>query len=194
MTDFATFAEKIIEELVKEGKKQIAETRKRSANHLLTFMGDKPIPMDKWDDLFVQDYEAWLKSQGQSSSTAAYYLSQLCTFYKQAAKSGIVQERDIFRLVNKAPTPKSSAQQFPSIAELHYLRTLDLRKSQDFARDMFLFSPIYKRYELCGYGISEEVQRQRWNAHLHIPYVRQQSCYHPKVGQSHAANSRKVFL
>lgn len=144
MTDFATFAKKIINELSKEGKKQIAETRKHSARRLLLFMGDKPVPMDKWDDLLVQDYETWLKSQGLSPSTTAYYLSQLCTFYKQAVKSGIVQERDIFRLVNKAPTPKLAEQHFPSIAELHYLRTLNLQKSQDFARDMFLFS-LYTR-------------------------------------------------
>lgn len=145
MTDFATFAQKIIDELTKEGKKHTAEIRKYSANRLLMFMSDKPTPMDKWDELFVQDYEAWLKTQGLSSSTTAYYLSQLCTFYKQAAKSGIVQEQDIFRTVNKRPPqPKRTAQQFPSIAELHYLRTLDLHKSQDFARDMFLFS-LYTR-------------------------------------------------
>lgn len=109
------------------------------------FMGDNPTSMDKWDELFVQDFEAWMKAQGLSASTTAYYLSQLCTFYKQAVKSGIVQERDIFRLVNKRPPqPKRTAQQFPSIAELHYLRTLDLHKSQAFARDMFLFS-LYTR-------------------------------------------------
>lgn len=144
MTDFATFAQKIIDELTKENKKRTAEARKYSANRLLMFMGDKPIPMDKWDELFVQDYETWLKAQGLSASTIAYYLSQLCAFYKQATKRGIVQDQDIFRLVNKAPSPKLTTQQFPSVAELHYLRTLDLHKSQDFARDMFLFS-LYTR-------------------------------------------------
>lgn len=107
-------------------------------------MGDKPTPMDKWDELFVQDYEIWLKAQGLSASTIAYYLSQLCAFYKQATKRGIVQDQGIFRLVIKAPSPKLTTQQFPSIAELRYLRTLDLHKSQDFARDMFLFS-LYTR-------------------------------------------------
>ena len=141
MTDFAVFAQKIIDELTKAGKKHTADTRKHSANRLLMFMGDKPTPMDKWDDLFVKNYESWLMSQGLSPSTTAYYLSQLCTFYKQAAKCGIVQERNIFSLVNKRPLqPKRTAQQFPSIAELRYLRTLDLHKSQAFARDMFLFS------------------------------------------------------
>ena len=144
MTDFATFAQKIIDELTEEGRKHTAETRKYSANRLLMFMADKPTSMDKWDELFVQEYETWLKAQGLSASTIAYYLSQLCVFYKQAAKRGIVQEQDIFRLVNKAPSPKLVVQQFPSIAELHYLRTLNLNKSQDFARDMFLFS-LYAR-------------------------------------------------
>lgn len=99
MTDFAVFAQKIIDELKKEGRKHTAEARKYSANRLLMFMGDKPAPMDKWDELFVQDYETWLKAQGLSASTIAYYLSQLCAFYKQAVKRGNVQEQDIFRLV-----------------------------------------------------------------------------------------------
>lgn len=144
MTDFATFAKDIIDELMKEGKKRTVEARKYSANRLLMFMGNKPTPMDEWDEIFVQGYETWLKAQGLSASTIAYYLSQLCAFYKQAAKRGIVQEQDIFRLVNKAPSQKLTTQQFPSIAELRYLRTLDLHMSQDFARDMFLFS-LYTR-------------------------------------------------
>lgn len=144
MTDFAVFAQKIIDEFAKEGRKHTAETRKYSANRLLMFMADKPTPMDKWDELFVQDYETWLKAQGLSASTTAFYLSQLCAFYKQAVKRGKIQEQDIFRLVNKTPSPKPAVQQFPSIAELRYLQTLDLNKSQDFARDMFLFS-LYAR-------------------------------------------------
>ena len=101
MTDFAVFAQKIIYELKKEGRKHTAEARKYSANRLLMFMGDKPLPMDKWDELFVQYYETWLKAQGLSASTIAYYLSQLCAFYKQAVKRGNVQEQDIFRLVKR---------------------------------------------------------------------------------------------
>lgn len=68
----------------------------------------------------------------------------MCAFYKQAVKRGKIQGHDIFRLVNKTPAPKLAVQQFPSIAELRYLQTLDLNRSQDFARDMFLFS-LYAR-------------------------------------------------
>ena len=39
-------------------------------------------------NMFVQDYETWLKAQGLSVSTTAFYLSQLCAFYKQAVKRG----------------------------------------------------------------------------------------------------------
>ncbi len=42
MTDFATFVNKIIDELTKEGRKHTAETRKYSANRLLMFMGNNP--------------------------------------------------------------------------------------------------------------------------------------------------------
>lgn len=113
MTDFATFVNIIIDELTKEGRKHTAETRKYSANRLLMFMGDKPTPMDKWDELFVLDYETWLKTQGLSASTTALYLSQLCAFYKQAVKRGKIQEQDIFRLVNKTQRQNLPPNSFP---------------------------------------------------------------------------------
>ena len=56
MTDFAVFAQKIIDELTKEGRKHTADTRKHSANRILMFMGNNPTSMEKWDELFVQDY------------------------------------------------------------------------------------------------------------------------------------------
>ena len=56
MIDFAVFAQQIIDELTKEGRKHTADTRKHSANRILMFMGDNPTSMDKWDELFVQDY------------------------------------------------------------------------------------------------------------------------------------------
>lgn len=96
MTDFATFAQRIIDELTKEGRNHTAETRKYSANRLLMFMGDNPTPMDKWDDLFVLDYETWLKTQGLSTSTTAFYLSQLCAFYKQAVKKAKFKSTTFF--------------------------------------------------------------------------------------------------
>ena len=56
MTDFAVFAQQIIDELTKEGRKHTADTRKHSANRILMFMGNNPTSMEKWDELFVQDY------------------------------------------------------------------------------------------------------------------------------------------
>lgn len=47
MTDFAVFAQQIIDELTKEGRKHTADTRKHSANRILMFMGDNPTSMDK---------------------------------------------------------------------------------------------------------------------------------------------------
>ena len=56
MTDFAVFAQQIIDELTKAGRKHTADTRKHSANRILKFMGNNPTSMEKWDELFVQDY------------------------------------------------------------------------------------------------------------------------------------------
>lgn len=64
MTDFATFAKKIIDELTKEGRKHTAETRKYSANRLLMFMADKSTPMDKWDEFFCPRLRDMAESTG----------------------------------------------------------------------------------------------------------------------------------
>lgn len=56
MIDFAVFAQQIIDELTKEGRKHTADTRKHSANRILMFMGNNPTSMEKWDEQFVQDY------------------------------------------------------------------------------------------------------------------------------------------
>lgn len=56
MIDFAVFAQQIIDELTKEGRKHTADTRKHSANRILMFMGNNPTSMEKWDELFIQDY------------------------------------------------------------------------------------------------------------------------------------------
>ena len=56
MIDFAVFAQQIIDELTKAGRKHTADTRKHSANRILMFMGNNPTSMEKWDELFVQDY------------------------------------------------------------------------------------------------------------------------------------------
>ena len=56
MIDSAVFAQQIIDELTKEGRKHTADTRKHSANRILMFMGNNPTSMEKWDELFVQDY------------------------------------------------------------------------------------------------------------------------------------------
>lgn len=160
MTDFAVFAQQIIDELTKEGRKHTADTRKHSANRILMFMGDNPTSMDKWDELFVQDYEAWMKAQGLTASTTAYYLSQLCTFYKQAVKKW-----------NYSGTRHLSVGQQETATTKAYLSTVPInsrvalfanpRPSQIASirtRHVFVL-PLYKRNEICGYSLSEEIRR-----------------------------------
>lgn len=145
MTDFAAFVETVIAELADEGKGKIAETRRYSAGRFLKYMGSRPVPMEEWDDRFVLGYQRWLTAQGLSASTTAYYLAQLCAFYRLAVKRGLLPDRSVFRLVDKTPPPpQRSGRRLPSVAELRYLRGLVLPVRQAFARDMFLFS-LYTR-------------------------------------------------
>ena len=144
MTDFAAFVKTVIAELTSEGKGKIAGTRRCSAARFMEYMGSSPLPMEEWDDRFVLGYQRWLRAQGLSASTTAYYLAQLCAFYRLAVTRGLLPDRGIFRLVDKTPPPKQVERQLPSVAELRYLRGLTLPRQQAFARDMFLFS-LYTR-------------------------------------------------
>ena len=69
MIDFAVFAQQIIDELTKEGRKHTADTRKHSANRILMFMGNNPTSMEKWDELFVQDYYIFHASDNNPAVT-----------------------------------------------------------------------------------------------------------------------------
>lgn len=144
MTDFASFAASTIAELQAQGKLRAAESRKSAASRFAEFMGSHPVPLDGWSDQLMLRFQSWLQAQGLAASTIAYYLSQMCAFYRQAVAQGIVQDGGIFRLVRKSAFAKRTASQLPSTAELRYLRSLSLPKAQAFARDLFLFS-LYAR-------------------------------------------------
>lgn len=144
MTDFATFAASTIAELQAQGKLRAAESRQSAASRFIDFMGNHPVPLDGWSDQLMLRFQSWLQNQGLAASTIAYYLSQMCAFYRQAVAQGLVQDGGIFRLVRKSAFAKHTASQLPSTAELRYLRGLSLPKAQAFARDLFLFS-LYAR-------------------------------------------------
>ena len=144
MTDFATFAASTIAELQAQGKLRAAESRQSAASRFAEFMGSHPVPLDGWSDQLMLRFQSWLQGQGLAASTIAYYLSQMCAFYRQAVAQGLVQDGGIFRLVRKSAFAKHTASQLPSTAELRYLRGLSLPKAQAFARDLFLFS-LYAR-------------------------------------------------
>lgn len=144
MTDFASFAASTIAELQAQGKLRAAESRKSAASRFIDFMGSHPVPLDGWSDQLMLRFQSWLQAQGLAASTIAYYLSQMCAFYRQAVAQGLVRDGGIFRLVRKSAFAKRTASQLPSTAELRYLRSLSLPKAQAFARDLFLFS-LYAR-------------------------------------------------
>lgn len=145
MTDFATYAESVIAELKGQNKLKAAESRRFISSSFIRFMGDDIIPMERWDDRLMLEYQTWLQQRGLSPSTRAFYMSQMSAFCKKAVSDGLSIQSGIFRLVRRASLAKRTDVKVLTIEELRRMRDLQqLTKVQVFARDIFFFS-IYAR-------------------------------------------------
>lgn len=145
MTDFATYAESVITELKGQNKLKAAESRRFISSSFIRFMGDDIIPMERWNDRLMLEYQTWLQRRGLSPSTRAFYMSQMSAFCKKAVSDGLAIQSGIFRLVRRASLAKRTDVKVLTIEELRRMRDLQqLTKVQAFARDIFFFS-IYAR-------------------------------------------------
>lgn len=145
MTDFATYAESVITELKGQNKLKAAESRRFISSSFIRFMGDDIIPMERWNDRLMLEYQTWLQQRGLSPSTRAFYMSQMSAFCKKAVSDGLPIQSGIFRLVRRASLAKRTDVKVLTIEELRRMRDLQqLTKVQTFARDIFFFS-IYAR-------------------------------------------------
>ncbi len=132
--------ESIIANLKNLEKSRLAEIYASTLRSFQRFRKNKDIPLNKIDSDLILAYEVYLKAQNITPNSSSFYMRNLRAIYNRAVENGITLQRFPFKHVytGVARTRKRAI----SIKIVKKIRNMDLSQfpSQDFARDMFLFS------------------------------------------------------
>lgn len=133
------FVNKLVNELLRHGRKRTAETYRTAMNSLSRFLNGCDIDMTLITPTFMQEYERYLQDHGLLRNSSSFYLRVLRTIYNRAVTDGIIIDRQPFHRVytGNAQTEKRAVP-LQIIQEIHHLEGLS--QMQGFARDLFMFS------------------------------------------------------
>ena len=129
----------LVEELRASGRRRTAETYRSAQNSLLRYLARNDILLSDIDVTLMCNYERYLRTQGVSSNSASFYLRVLRTIYNRAVTEGLVIDKKPFSRVYTG-IGKTNKRAFPLQVIRKICELKNLSPSQDFARDIFLFS------------------------------------------------------
>lgn len=137
---FFRFMDKVIHQLKHLNKIRTAETYTSTLNSFIRFRSGNDITLEEITSDLMEEYEAFLKSEGVTMNTISFYNRILRAVYNRAVEKELTSQRYPFRHVytgiDKTVKRAISLKAIRRIKELD----LSLRPNLDFARDMFLFS------------------------------------------------------
>ena len=137
---FLLYGKELLVELKKIGKVRTADTYRNALGSFERFLNDRAdIPLEDMDSNLMIAYESWLKGTGICPNTSSYYMRNLRAIYNRAVEQGFVTQQNPFKHVYTGidKTKKRAV----SLDVIREIRDLNLaKKSQTFARDIFLFS------------------------------------------------------
>lgn len=134
-----TFIEKLAEQLDKARQQRTADTYRTTLNSFRRYRNGIDTTFDHIDSTMLEDYEAWLKRSSVCMNTVSFYMRRLRAIYHRAIDSGLTADNKPFRNVytNIATTAKRAV----AIDSMRLIKDYQpTAKSEEFARDMFLFS------------------------------------------------------
>ena len=139
-SSFFSFMHGVIAQLRQLGKVRTSETYAATLRSFMAFREDADVPIDGISSDLMLLYEAWLKEKGVTMNTVSFYMRILRAVYNRAVEKGLVTQRNPFRHVYTG-VDKTVKRAIP-VKIIKALKELDLslKPSQDFARDMFIFS------------------------------------------------------
>ena len=127
-----------IARLKRLGKIRTSETYTAALRSFSGFMNDKEVLFDQLNaDLFAE-YEAYLKSRGNTPNTISFYMRILKAVYNRAVEDGLTEQRHLFKSVYTGV--EKTMKRALSLNDIKRIKGLDLslKPNLDFARDMFL--------------------------------------------------------
>lgn len=137
---FVGFTRNLIERQKFIGKIRSAEIYSSVLNRFLLFRNGKELSLRRIDSSLIREYEAHLKVKGLCPNTVSFHMRTLCTIYNRAVEKGLTKQRSPFRHVYTGTC--KTVKRAVGRESIRQIRDIDLQESpsQDFARDMFLFS------------------------------------------------------
>ena len=136
---FNIYIRQQIARLKRLGKIRTSETYTAALRSFSSFMNDKEVLFDQLNaDLFAE-YEAYLKSRGNTPNTISFYMRILKAVYNRAVEAGLTEQRHPFKSVYTGV--EKTMKRAISLNDLKRIKGLDLslKPNLDYARDMFLF-------------------------------------------------------
>ena len=122
------------------GKQRTSETYYATLKSFMKFRKNKDIPLKEVDSDLMLMYEAWLHAKGVTRNSSSFYIRILRAVYNRAVEKGLAADRRPFRHVYTG-VDKTVKRAVP-LKAIKQIKRLILTSapSQDFARNMFLFS------------------------------------------------------
>lgn len=132
------FMEKLIIKHKKNGKIRTSETYASALKSFKKFRKDEDIMLDCISSEVMEEYEAWLKSNGLITNSISFYNRILRAVYNRAVEDEIIENRNPFRKVYTG-IDKTIKRALP-LSIIKKIIQLELSKTPavDFARDMFI--------------------------------------------------------
>ena len=136
---FFPYMESVAFTYQKRGQYRTSETYTTTLNSFKRFRSGKDIRLRDFDDDLVESYVCYLKLSDLSPNTISFYLKHLRAIYNRAVDEGLTCDKRPFRRVST--TIEKTVKRAVSIQAIRLVKDYDGKcPSNNFARDMFLFS------------------------------------------------------
>ena len=134
------FMGKLINKHKQNGKIRTSETYTSTLKSFRTFRNGEDIMLDCITSEVMEDYEAWLKSNGLIPNSISFYTRVLRAVYNRAVEEGVIDNRYPFRKVYTG-VDKTVKRALPLTIIKKIIRLeLTMAPALDLARDIFLLS------------------------------------------------------
>lgn len=171
---FRAFVHWQVQRLQSSGRVRTAETYRSAYNSFIKFKGADDVLLYEFDDILVEDYEAYLLSNGLTPNSTSFYMRVLRTVLNKAVRQRLIPSADFFG--NVYTGIGVTAKRAIGIEGLKKIRRLELSMScqQDFARDMFMLSFYFRGMSFVDMANLRHTDLQNGNLTYHRKKTGQQ--------------------
>jgi site-specific recombinase XerD len=134
------FMRQVIERERQLNKERTAETYLAALNSFRKFREGKDVMLDEIDGEMMENYQAWMKSNGLAANTISFYMRRMRATINRAVRKNIISDKRLFQNVFTG-NDKTVKRALPTTI-IRQIREADLsaRPKLEFARDMFMLS------------------------------------------------------